>query len=129
MIAKTVGIYLQNQTQTRAEKQTSSDLSTTYMHNAQVFEKPVRESDRQTVTQAYRHTDTQTHRHTDTQTHRHTKRKTHRHTKRKTHSKVLQSCAVLLYCFRDFSQATQMSSDGNRIRYRMLNLPSLSCPR
>ena len=70
MIAKTVGIYLQNQTQTRAEKQTSSDLSTTYMHNAQVFEKPVRESDRQTVTQ--------THRHTDTQKERHTKRKTHK---------------------------------------------------
>ena len=72
MIAKTVGIYLQNQTQTRAEKQTSSDLSTTYMHNAHVFEKPVRESDRQTGRQADSHIDTQTHRHTDTQTHRHT---------------------------------------------------------
>ena len=66
MIAKTVGIYLQNQTQTRAEKQTSSDLSTTYMHNAHVFEKPVRESDRQTGRQADRQTGRQLHRHTDT---------------------------------------------------------------
>ena len=64
MIAKTVGIYLQNQTQTRAEKQTSSDLSTTYMHNAHVFEKPVRErtdgmtdSERQILRQRHRKSD------------------------------------------------------------------------